>query len=224
MPGVFARQLNRLKIVWRHVADGTLDELWYSTVNRWRKIDLEFVSVEDLGLPPDRAHFHSNSGGVECATILRSIEIPRGSVALDYGSGKGGAALTLARFPFDEVIGVELSADLVRIARDNVARARRRNIRFVQCDAETFTDLDRVTHIYLYNPFPCPVLQGVVANVRTSLARRERTVTLIYKNPICADALVAAPALFTKVHERKLGVHWWHVYLHQPGGGASART
>jgi len=68
----------------------------------------------------------------------------------------------------------------------------------------------------MYNPFPCNVLEAVLANVRASLARRERTLTLIYKNPICQDALVAAPALFTKVHERKLGKHWWCVYVHPP--------
>jgi SAM-dependent methyltransferase len=215
MPGIVARQLNRLRIVGRHVADGSLDELWHLIGNRVRKIDLEYVSVEDLGLPRDRAYFHSSSGGADCAKILRSIEIPPGSVALDYGSGKGGAALTLARFPFNEVIGVELSADLVRIARDNVTRVRRRNVRFVHCDAEAFTDLDSVTHVYMYNPFPCTVVQGVLANLRASLGRRERTVTLIYKNPICHDALVAGPAMFVKVHERKLGEHWWYVYLHQ---------
>jgi hypothetical protein len=219
MAGILASQLNRLRIVGRHLADGTLDELWYEFVNRWRNIDLEYVSVEDLGLPPDRAHPHANSGGATCAKILRSIEIPRGSVAVDYGSGKGGAALTLGRFPFDEVIGIELSADLVQIARENAARARLRNIRFVQCDAEAFTDLDRVTHIYLYNPFPCIVLQRVLANLRASLARRERMLTVIYRNPKCHDVLVAAPALFAKVGERKIGQDpndWWYVYVHQP--------
>ena len=64
--------------------------------------------------------------------------------------------------------------------------------------------------------------QGVLATVRASLARRERTLTLIYKYPLCHDALVAAPTLFTKVHERKLGEHWWRVYVHRPERGDGA--
>ena len=149
----FGRQAERIRRIAAYVMAGKTDELLYSLNNRWRKIDLEHVSVDVLGLSPDRSHFHSSSGGPDCARILRSLRIPSGSVGLDLGSGKGGAAMTMARFPFTEVIGVELSEALVRMARTNVQRARLRNVRFVQGDAGMFTDLDRVTHIYNVQPF-----------------------------------------------------------------------
>src|SRR3712207_1277809 len=98
MSGWLARQAHRIRAIAEHVAAGKSDELLYSLRNRLRGIDLEHVSVGDLGLAPDRAHFHSSSGGPDCARIVRSLRIPRGSVALDLGSGKGGAAVTLARF------------------------------------------------------------------------------------------------------------------------------
>jgi SAM-dependent methyltransferase len=210
------RQAQRIGRIGSYVASGRTDEILYSLQNRLRKIDLEHVSVDELGLPADRAHFHSSSGGPDCARILRSLRIPRGSVALDLGSGKGGAALTMARFPFAEVIGVELSDALIAIARANVARARLPNVRFVQADASAFTDLDRVTHIYMYNPFPCNVMRAVMENVRDSLSRRTRELTIIYKNPLCHQTIVETAGLFEKTDEKLLDEQWWYVYRHRP--------
>ena len=219
MTGWRVRQAQRIRRVGSFVIAGRTNEVLYSLQNRLRKIDLDHVSVDDLGLPADRAHFHSSSGGPDCARMLRSLRIPRGCVGLDLGSGKGGAALTMARFPFDEVIGVELSDALIAVARENVARARLRNVRFVQADASEFTDLDRVTHIYMYNPFPCAVMHSVVGNLRASLARADRELTIVYKNPLCHDVIVDAPRLFEKISETLIGEHWWYVYQHQASAG-----
>ena len=95
----------------RLLRGGQAEELGYQLWNKWKGVDFEFVSLEDLGLSPDRAHFHSSSGGPTLARVFRTVGVPPGSVALDLGSGKGGAALTLSGLGFAEVIGVELSAD-----------------------------------------------------------------------------------------------------------------
>ncbi len=180
--------LNRFK----RLASGRTDVWLYSLRARLRGLDLGRVSVEELGLSPERSVFHDNSGGPGLARVLATVAIPPDSVALDYGSGKGGAVLTLCQFPFREVIGVELSADLVRIAEVNAARAGVRQARFVSADASQFTDLDRVTHVYMYHPFRCTVVAQVMENIRLSLARRPREITLIYKNPVCHDTIVAS--------------------------------
>ena len=41
---------------------------------------------------------------------------------IDLGSGKGRALLLASDYPFREIIGVELSPELDRVARDNIAR------------------------------------------------------------------------------------------------------
>ena len=41
---------------------------------------------------------------------------------VDVGSGKGRALLLASDYPFREIIGVELSPDLDRVARSNIAR------------------------------------------------------------------------------------------------------
>ena len=61
----------------------------------------------------------------------------------------GIASLTLCRH-FSLVIGVELSPELVAIAKRNVARMRVANIELHCADARLFsTGLDRVTHVYM---------------------------------------------------------------------------
>jgi predicted RNA methylase len=201
---------NLVKAV-RLIAGGHLAELRYQLRNKWKGVDFEFVSVEELRLPADRAHFHSNSGGPTLARVFATIDVPAGSVALDLGSGKGGAVLTLSGAGFAEVIGVELSGELIEVARGNAARLRRRNVRFVQADAAAFREYDGVTHIYMYNPFPCEVMRHVVANLAASLARAPRPLTIVYRNPLCHDVIVAS-GLFEATDERHPDEHTWRVY------------
>ena len=195
----------------RLLRDGRGDELLYRLWNRWKGVELGFVSVQDLGLPADRAHGHGSSGGPALARVFEHLEIPPGSVLVDLGSGKGGAALTLSRLGFDEVIGVELSASLIDVARRNAARLGRRNVRFIHADAAAFHDLDRVTHSYLFNPFPATVLATVVAHLRASLTRVPRTVTVLYVNPAYAGVIDESD-LFEIGPEGRLDEHAWRVY------------
>jgi 16S rRNA G966 N2-methylase RsmD len=195
----------------RLLRGGQAEELGYQLWNKWKGVDFEFVSLEDLGLSPDRAHFHSSSGGPTLARVFRTVGVPPGSVALDLGSGKGGAALTLSGLGFAEVIGVELSADLVHIARCNAARLKRRNVRFVQSDAAVFSDYDGVTHIYMYNPFPREVMTQVLSNLTASLRRTPRPLTLVYRNPHCHEA-IATSGVFDAEAEQRPDEHAWRIY------------
>lgn len=197
------------------VLSGRSADLLYDARIRLKGLDLDFVSVEALGLPADRAHWHSNSGGPLLRRVFEPLGIGRDSHALDLGSGKGGAALTLATLPFATVTGVELSADLVRIAGDNARKMGLGNVSFIQADAATVRDLDRYTHIYLYNPFPCTVFQEVLVNLTASLSRRPRELTLVYRNPLCSDCLDAS-GQFEKQREFKHEEHWWFIYRHVP--------
>ena len=197
------------------LVSGRVAELLYLVRNRLNGIDLEFVSAEELGLSPERSHYHSNSGGPDCARVFKSLRIPPGSVVVDLGSGKGGAVMTLRQLPFAEIIGVEASPKLIDIAMDNVARLGLDYIRFVQSDAAAFTDFDRVTHIYMYNPFPCHVVSRVMANIAESIGPSARDVTLVYRNPACDDA-IRASGVFEKTQTMQVNGHTWSLYRYLP--------
>jgi SAM-dependent methyltransferase len=156
-----------------------------------RRVDLDPVNAADLGLAPDRSNSYSNSGGPALRVIMRQIEIAPGEAALDLGCGKGGAMLTLARYPFERVDGIEISPELAGIARANLRRLRISNSQVFCCDAGQFRDLDRYTFLYLYNPFPEAAMRDVACNLAASLQRRARRVRVLYKNPLWHDALTS---------------------------------
>jgi SAM-dependent methyltransferase len=188
--------------------------------SQWRRLDFSQSSLDDLGLSAERSVFYDDSGGPDLATILKRTSIPPGSIALDYGSGKGGALITLARFPFDQVIGVEISPALIDVAVENLRRARVEKARVINCDAAAFQELDRVTHIYMYHPFRGEVIDAVLSNVQASLARAARRLTLIYKNPVYHDAITHSGIfrLQRELHVGRPESPWglYHLYVHDP--------
>jgi SAM-dependent methyltransferase len=162
-------------------------------------VDLGWVSVKDSGLSEDRSHWHSNSGGPDLERLLDSLSISPSDSALDLGCGKGGAMLTLARYPFARVDGVEISPGLASIAQKNLRRLGIVNARVFCSDAAGFHDLDRYSYFYMYNPFPEQVMESVMDNITSSLSRQRRAVTLIYKNAVFAH--VVNRAGFQKIAE-----------------------
>lgn len=160
----------------------------YALWLRWHRLEFQYadyVSVED-------GNSHQHSGGPKLTKVLRSMHIPKGSVALDLGVGMGIAALTLSHH-FSVVIGVDLSPELIAIAKRNIAKMQVSNIELHCADARTFTEgVERVTHIYMFNPFPETVMSRVVENIKQSLARHPRRLIIIYKFPVCHETIIAA--------------------------------
>ena len=181
--------------------------------------DLGRVDLHLLDVDPERANAHASSGGPDLYRVLKALKIPSGSRIIDFGSGKGGAALTMADFPFGQIVGIELSKELIKIAEKNCEMAGIRFARFVQADAAEYTDLDIFEYVYLFNPFPWNVLEAVCANLAASLARRDRKLTLIYKNPIYHHELMAT-GLFKVDRDFKFdpAKHEWNrfrIYVHE---------
>ncbi len=162
--------------------------LAYAVWVRWRGLEFRYADY----VQPEDGFNHQHSGGPVLAKVLRSLNIPKGSTALDLGVGMGMGALTLSRY-FDSVIGVDLSPELIAAAKRNVARMGVGNIELHCADARAFNDgLDRVTHVYMFNPFPEAVMNVVLENLRRSLIRTPRRLMIIYNYPTCHKAVVAA--------------------------------
>jgi 23S rRNA G2445 N2-methylase RlmL len=89
----------------------------------------------------------------------------------------------MARYPFSRVDGVDISKELLEIARENLRRMRVRGSVLFHSDAAAFDGYDRYTFYYLYNPFPQAVMAQTMVRISESLKRRPRKVTLVYTNP-----------------------------------------
>jgi SAM-dependent methyltransferase len=155
-----------------------------------RRIDLGNVGVDDLKLSAENSHDYADSGGAELEKVLDSFKITSQDAIIDFGCGKGGALITLARYPFSKITGVEISPKLIDIARRNLHKLWIHNVNIECCDATEFTDLDDYNYFYFFSPFPCPVMQSVIGNIEKSLLCRPRKATIIYLNPECHDAVV----------------------------------
>jgi SAM-dependent methyltransferase len=192
----FSRYAAALAKAWRLIRTGKIHLLASVPLYRcwWRLRGLDFgvVPVEKLGLAAGRSEQHKDGGGPMLRDLVNRLPITEDDAALDIGSGKGGAMATLARFPFRHVDGVEICPELVEIARRNLAKLKLSQCRVTAADATTFTDLDRYTFIFMYNPFPECVLKDVVANIAQSVARAPRRLRLIYSNPLCESAILAS--------------------------------
>ena len=165
-----------------------LYRMWW----RVRGLDFKIVSIQELGLNSERANYHKDGGGPLLRDLLKQLNISERDAALDIGSGKGGAMATLARFPFRQVDGVEISPELVEAAKNNLAKLGLRQCRVFLADATTFTALDEYTYVFMYNPFPAAVLTQVLANLEASLRRKPRTVRLLYSNPLHEEVILAS--------------------------------
>ncbi len=129
----------------------------------------------------------------------------RRGVFLDCGSGKGRIVLAAARHPFRRAIGVEISPVLNHIAERNLASARPRlvcrDVEFVTVDATAYEFPDDVTCVFIYNPFRGAVLAAVVENLRRSLARAPRALSLIASNPDRFEEALAGVSWIAKTDE-----------------------
>lgn len=124
---------------------------------------------------------------------------------LDCGSGKGRIVLRAACYPFRRVLGVEISPQLHRIALRNLESARRRlrcpQVEFVNMDATLYEFPADVNCVFFYNPFRGSVLAAVLENLRRSLARAPRALTLIVSTPDHVEQALAEANWIAKADE-----------------------
>jgi len=115
---------------------------------------------------------------------------------VDVGAGKGRALLLAGELPFRRIVGVELNAELARMAERNVARWSRvarshGKIRVVQRDAATFQWPKPPLLVYLYNPFECSLVAKMAEKLAALAASSSHLVDILYVNPTCTDTLTS---------------------------------
>ena len=200
-----------LKSAFSLLAKGDWREFYIRTLIVLGRLDLKTITVGDLNLSPERSHSYSDSGRDDLQKVLAGLDIHKGDAIIDFGCGKGGALITLAAYPFAKITGVEISKDLAEIAQKNLARLKISKVEVVCCDATEFLALDDYNYVYMFNPFPCPVLRSVMENITQSLRDRKRRITIIYLNPECHETIISQ-GIFQKVKEVAHSSHKFYIY------------
>lgn len=158
-----------------------------------------------------RTHGYADSSGLEFEKLLAHFEITADDAIVDFGCGKGGILITLSKYPFAKIVGVEIDPELVAIARKNIEILKIRNVTVACCDASEFNQLNDYNYFYFFDPFPAVVMQDVIRNIEDSIAEKPRRVTVIYLNP-CSHELFEASPVFRKTAELPHFEHQCFVY------------
>jgi hypothetical protein len=133
--------------------------------------------------------------------ILASLTLQADTFAfVDMGSGKGRALLVASEFPFAKIVGIELSAQLHRIASENVRRYRPASQPCATFELKCMDVVDYVHGpeplvLFLFDPFGRETLQRVIANLEASLRENPREAYVVYVYPQFEDVLQDSPAL-----------------------------
>jgi SAM-dependent methyltransferase len=120
-----------------------------------------------------------------------------GYTFIDLGCGKGRILLLAAELGFRNIVGVEFSPHLARIARNNLA-IMGVDAGVVTGDAAEFSFPDDPMVVFMYNPFGALVMRKVMAK----LAVQRHPVFVVYANPKHESTF---PASFIRIARSQ---HW----------------
>lgn len=119
---------------------------------------------------------------------------------IDLGSGKGRTLLMASDYFFRRIIGAELLPTLHQTALQNLSqyhsdKQKCFSLESICADATEFPFPAEPSILFLFNPFPEPGLQRVIANLERSLQQHPRACYVLYHNPLLARVLDGRPAL-----------------------------
>ena len=148
---------------------------------------------------------------------------PREFAFVDLGCGKGRVLLVAAQRPFREIVGVDISAELVAIAKRNIDRFRIssehvRAITVENADVRQFKLPAGNLLIHMYHPFD-PVISAAffarLAEMQNQPPRRVVVAYLTYTHsvPAVTDMFAAFPWLRLRRYEESMrGRYNWLFY------------
>src|SRR3979490_2055254 len=132
-----------------------------------------FVASENLVSSPfdgGKPGLYAGSQPSIIRTALRTLPALESFTFVDLGCGKGRPLIVASEFGFRDIVGVELSESLARVARRNAELLQRRlpgrvPIRVEVHDASTYSYPGGDLAVFPYNPFPEAVVAKVIAQL-----------------------------------------------------------
>jgi SAM-dependent methyltransferase len=178
-------QVGQLRSCNRHPADPLDAEFGIDTSG--------LIRAGALDIPDNRLEHVFAYQPVSSELLLQPLEILpleyERWVFVDIGSGKGRALLLASRFPFKQIIGVELSATLCDTARQNISRYRDplqkcKQIEVICQDAVDYRLPNDNVVLFFYNPFGETIMQLFASNISQAIEESGKQLYLIYVNPL----------------------------------------
>ncbi len=110
---------------------------------------------------------------------------PADYVFVDYGCGKGRALLLAAGRPFQRVVGIEYSAPLAWIAKNNFSIYRKgvllcKSFEIMHVDAMLYEPPSESAVLFFYSPFNRSVLKPVLDRIAESYFSKPRAIVVLF--------------------------------------------
>ena len=204
-----------LKVNWSRLLDYAFD-LKYGTDTR------RIIELQDLDIKSE-----NKSRGVRCEPtraipfrrLLRVLNLPKDSVFVDLGCGKGRILLLACEFGFKRVKGVDFSPQLCEVAKKTLAIYKQKKglgaeVVIMESDVVDYRLQDDENIFFMFNPFDKVVMERVVGNIAQSLRRKPRPCWLIYYNPVCRN-LIEEQRIFVKSGAHFFGGCEFIVYMNK---------
>jgi SAM-dependent methyltransferase len=124
---------------------------------------------------------------------LAALEDVRDYTFVDLGCGKGRATVIASEFPYREIVGVELSPDLAKIAVRNAAKITKKfrdrpPITIHTLNATDFQPPTGKLVIYIYHPFGQQIMGQLVRKLEDSIASGHTTHAFVVScNPVYCE-------------------------------------
>lgn len=150
------------------------------------------VHRTDLGIESGNLRYAVSYGTIppeDFYAAMASVTVDLTRFAfIDFGSGKGRIALLASDYPFDEIIGLEISPRLHEIALKNLEAYRNplqrcSRIHLLHADFAAYFPPAKPLFCFLYNPCEEPLMNEVIENVRRSLVESPSPSYVMYFNP-----------------------------------------
>ena len=115
----------------------------------------------------------------------RAFRAPR-HTPLDVGSGKGAAVLMASEFPYKRLVGVELNAELVHDARDNVEKFNTRTGKHIAPewsvgDFFQWKPPQQPCVFFFNNPFPATLTLLALERLEKMLSEHQYPTILVFR-------------------------------------------
>lgn len=150
--------------------------------------------------------------------LIKSLNLPEGSVFVDMGSGKGRVLLMASLNNFKRITGVEISSQLCEIARENKVKfekalGKQLPINIVNIDVLEYNVQNDENVFYFYNPFDNYIMERIIERIKQSLIDNPRKIWLIINNFTPFIALIENKYKFHKSKEFIYGGTEFAVYI-----------
>jgi SAM-dependent methyltransferase len=157
-----------------------LRKLANNVEDRWRGISTGGIAQTDkVG-----AFHYATESYADTRRVLRALDLQPSDVFIDVGAGKGRVLCLAAKIRMRQVVGVEYSSELARIAKQNIRRMQGKQtpVEIYSRAAEDF-DYSAATVLYFFNPFEANVLDVVLGKLDVDRAGKPLRLAFAFELP-----------------------------------------